>query len=62
MAFLVRGYQLAEASFVSVFEYSLLIFASLWAFVLRGDLLDGWAMAGIGLIILSGIAIALRGR
>lgn len=62
VAFLVRGYQLAEASFVSVFEYSLLIFASLWAFVLRGDLLDGWAMAGIGLIILSGIAIALRGR
>ena len=60
--FLIRGYQIADASFVSVFEYSLLIFGALWAFLIRGDLIDGWAAVGIGLIILSGAVIAIRGR
>ena len=60
--FLVKGYQLGEASFSAVFEYSLLIFVSVWAFVLRGETLDIWALAGIALIIASGAAIALRER
>lgn len=59
---LIRGYQLADTSFVSLFEFSFLIFASVWAFVLRGELPDAWAAAGIVLIIGSGIVIALRGR
>ena len=60
--FLIKGYQLGEASFSAVFEYSLLIFVSFWAYVLRGEALDTWSAAGIGLIIVSGIVIALRGR
>ena len=60
--FLIRGYQLAEASFVSVFEYSLLIFIASWAFVLRGETVDVWSVAGIVLIIASGTVLALRGR
>ena len=59
---LIRGYQLAETSFVSVFEFAFLIFASVWAWVLRGEVLDPWAAAGIALIIASGVTIALRGR
>lgn len=59
---LIRGYQLADTSFVSVFEFSFLIFASAWAWVLRGELPDAWAAAGIALIIASGATIALRGR
>ena len=60
--FLIRGYQLGDASFSAVFEYSLLLIVSVWAFVLRGEVLDPWAMAGIALITISGAAIALRGR
>lgn len=60
--FLIKGYQLGEASFSAVFEYSLLIFASAWAFALRGEAIDGYAAVGILLIIGSGAAIALRGR
>lgn len=59
---LIRSYQWGEASFSASFEYSLLIFVSLWAWVLRGEVLDAWAAAGIALIVVSGAAIALRGR
>lgn len=59
---LTRAYQLGEASYVAVFEYSLMIFASFWAWVLRGEMLDTWGLAGIALIILSGAVIAVRSR
>ena len=59
---LTRGYQLADASFVSVFEYTLLGFVSAWAWILRGEALDALSLAGLCLIALSGIVIALRGR
>lgn len=59
---LTRGYQLGEASYVAVFEYSLMIFASGWAWILFSDTVDGWAMLGMALIILSGAVIALRSR
>lgn len=59
---ITRAYQWGEASYVAVFEYSLLIFVSVWAFVLRGEGLDPLAAIGIGLIIGSGVVIALRSR
>ncbi|MDU8943325.1 DMT family transporter [Ovoidimarina sediminis] len=59
---LTRGYQLADASFVAVFEYSLLGFVSVWAWVLRGETLDALSLAGLCLIAVSGVVIALRGR
>jgi drug/metabolite transporter (DMT)-like permease len=59
---LIRGYQLADTSFVSVFEFSFLIFASVWAYLLRGAVPDPWTAAGIVLIIASGVTIAIRGR
>lgn len=59
---ITRAYQWGEASYVAVFEYSLLIFVSAWAFALRGEGLDPLAAVGIGLIVGSGVVIALRSR
>jgi drug/metabolite transporter (DMT)-like permease len=62
VALLTRGYQLAEVSFVTVFEYSFLVFAALWGWMLWGTVLDLRGALGIGAIILSGVIIALRSR
>ncbi len=55
---IIRGYLLADASFVSVFEYVLLIFAAAWGYVLWGQTLDAVQAGGIVLIIASGVLLA----
>lgn len=55
-----RGYQLGEASFVAVFEYSLLVFASFWAFVLWGQGVPMLGLVGMALIAVAGAVIGLR--
>lgn len=55
-----RGYQIGEASHVAVYEYSLLIFASGWAWYLWGLSVPPLGMVGMALIVLSGAVIALR--
>lgn len=60
VGFLIKAYQLADASHVTVFEYSFLIFAGFWAFVLFGQVPDAIAILGISLIAVSGILIVLR--
>jgi drug/metabolite transporter (DMT)-like permease len=57
---LTRAYQVGETSYIAVFEYSFLIFASFWGWMLFGDSLDVWGMIGIAMIIASGAVIALR--
>jgi len=57
-----KAYQTADASYVSIFEYSLLIFAGIVAYVLRGEVPDPWAIAGIVLIVMAGVLITLRTR
>ena len=59
---LIKAYQLGEASFVAVFEYSVMIVGPGFAWVVFGQAVDGWQMFGIGLIILAGAVIALRSR
>lgn len=59
---LTRGYQLAEASIASIFEYSVLGFSAFFAWVLFGEVLGLAGFAGLALIALSGALIALRGR
>ncbi len=59
---LTRGYQMAEASLVSVFEYSVLGFGAVFGFLIWGDRLGPLALAGLALIALAGSLIALRGR
>ncbi len=57
---LFRAYQIGEASQVAVFEYSLLIFASGWAWYLWGQTVPPLGMVGMALIVSSGAVIAMR--
>ena len=60
IAFIFRGYQLGDAGQVAVFEYSLLVFASFWAWILWGQTVSGLGLLGMVLIALAGSIIALR--
>ena len=60
IAFLFRAYKVGEASFVAVFEYSLLIFASIWAYILWGETVSLTGAIGMIMIALAGGTIALR--
>jgi drug/metabolite transporter (DMT)-like permease len=60
--FIVRAYQMGEASYVGIFEYSLLVFVAIWAFVLFGEGVDALSALGMVLIIGSGAVIAIRSR
>jgi len=62
VALLTRGYQLAEVSYAAVAEYSFLIAAAFWSWVLWGSIPDGLAILGAGAIALSGIIIVMRSR
>ena len=55
-----RGYQLGEASQVAVFEYSLVGFASFWAYGLWGQGVPLLGLIGMVLIAAAGAVIALR--
>jgi drug/metabolite transporter (DMT)-like permease len=57
-----RAYQIGEASQVAIFEYSLLIFASAWAWYLWGQAVPPLGLLGMALIIASGTTIAIRRR
>lgn len=60
IGFIFRGYQLGEASFVAVFEYALLVFASVWAFVIWDQTVPALGLLGMALIVGAGAVIALR--
>lgn len=60
IALIFRGYLLGEASHVAVFEYSLLVFASLWAWVLWDQTVPMLGLLGMALIALAGAVIAWR--
>ena len=62
VAGLVRGYQIADPTFMGVFEYSFLLFAGIWGYILWRDLPDATAVLGICLIIAAGATITLRSR
>jgi drug/metabolite transporter (DMT)-like permease len=55
---IVKAYQMAEASRVSVFEYIILPASAAWGFVLWGERLTLLAVAGMALIALAGVLIA----
>jgi len=57
-----RAYQLGEASHVAVFEYSVMVFGPFFGWWLLGQPVT-WAQgAGIVLIVLAGVIIAVRSR
>lgn len=55
---IVKAYQIAEASRVSVFEYVILPASAAWGYVLWGEQLTWIAIAGMALIVLAGMMIA----
>ncbi|MCK0120086.1 DMT family transporter [Loktanella sp. F6476L] len=57
---IIKSYQLGEASFVAVFENSMIVFATLWAIALWREVPDGVGAIGLLLIVASGIIISLR--
>ena len=59
---LIRGYQVADPTYVAVFEYSFLIFAGFWAWILWREIPDTLGFIGIVGIVSAGILITLRAR
>ena len=59
---ITKAYQLGEASFVAVFEYSVMIVGPGFAWIVFGQSLDFWQVLGIVLIIAAGATIALRSK
>lgn len=59
---LIRAYQSGEASQVSVFEFSALVFGPLFGWLIFGQALGPAQLGGIALIGLAGLIIALRSR
>lgn len=59
---LTRAYQLGSTATVSAFEFSLMVFASLWGFALLGQILTLPMLLGMGLIVMSGVAILRTNR
>jgi drug/metabolite transporter (DMT)-like permease len=55
---IVKAYQIAEASRVSVFEYIILPASAAWGLILWGERLTWVAIAGMGLIVVAGVLIA----
>ncbi len=62
LGLITRAYLLADASHVAVFEYSFLISAGFWSYVLWGEVPDLIGLIGIVLIIAAGAVIILRTR
>jgi len=60
VGFLVRAYQMAEASRVSVFEYMLLPAAAIWTYLIWGSAIAPMSAIGMALIIGAGAVMALR--
>ncbi len=55
---LTRAYLLAEAYFVAVFEYSILITAAFWGWLIWGQTLTPLAWVGFALLICSGLLLS----
>lgn len=60
VSFLIRAYQLAEASHATVFEYTVFVFGPLFAWLLFGETLGLQEALGIVLIASAGLIIAFR--
>ena len=54
----IKAYQMAEASRVSVFEYAILPASAFWGWLIWGEGLTGLAVLGMALIALAGVLIA----
>ncbi|MCE6960150.1 DMT family transporter [Cereibacter sphaeroides] len=59
---MIRAYQVASATRVSVFEYVILPFSAIWGWLLWSERLSPLAAAGMALIVLAGVVITVGAR
>ena len=59
---LTRAYQSAESSWLVPFDYSYLVFATFWGFVMWGDIPDVYSIVGMFIIAGAGTYVAWRER
>ena len=59
---LIRAYDYANATLLAPFTYSAIVWAVLLGFLLFGQLPDGWSVAGMLIIVASGLFLAGRQR
>lgn len=59
---LIKAYQLGEPSYVAVFEYSVMIFGPLFAWVAFGQTIGLMQVIGIGMIAIAGALLGWRER
>lgn len=57
---IAQAFRMAPASVVAPFDYTILIWASLWGWLFWGELPDEWTWTGAAVIVASGIYIVLR--
>ncbi|MYB33610.1 MAG: DMT family transporter [Gammaproteobacteria bacterium] len=57
---LIRAYQIAEPTYIAVFEYSFIVFAGFWGWIIWNEVLDTIAVTGIIIIITAGVIITVR--
>ncbi|WP_137702413.1 DMT family transporter [Marimonas lutisalis] len=59
---IIRAYQWSEASYVSVFEYAVMIFGPLFGWLWFGQQMGPWQMAGAAMIAGAGAIITVRSK
>ena len=59
---LIRAYEYASATLIAPFTYTALVWALLFGFLVFGQLPDGWSIAGMTIIIASGLFLVARQR
>lgn len=57
---LVQAYRIAPASTVTPFEYTGIMWGALWGFALWDEVPDTWTLAGIAIVVGSGLTIIRR--
>ncbi|MES0861948.1 DMT family transporter [Ruegeria sp. SCPT10] len=57
---LIKAYQVGEPSFVAVFEYSVMVFGPLFAWLALGQSISAMQAVGIGLIASAGVLLGWR--
>jgi drug/metabolite transporter (DMT)-like permease len=62
LGFIMKAYLIGEVTYVSIFEYSMLIFATLTAWFVFGDKVGVPGVFGIGLIIVTGTVVLVRSK
>ena len=59
---LIRAYEFAGATLLAPFTYTMMIWAVLLGFLVFGQLPDGWSVAGMAVILFSGLFLVGRHR